>query len=38
MIVPEHTNSTLDNEFMSAEMTYHHYLIKRCGIYVMPNV
>ncbi len=25
MIIPEHTNSTVDNEFMSAEMTYHYY-------------
>ena len=25
IIVPENTNSTFDNEFMSAEKTYHYY-------------
>ncbi len=25
MIVPEHTNSTVDNEFMTGEQTYHYY-------------
>jgi hypothetical protein len=25
MIVPEYTNSTIDNEFMTAEQTYKYY-------------